>query len=167
MSAGALAIIGTSTSMARVTAEPMAPDELSIFGRAGDAFCRNNTAPSAARSTSFLLMALISTIASLMRAMAGSDRQPKAPRRKRGANAQACLPAVLLVALGRLGFAARVKQIQFQRFAAEDAQIDHAMQQAVPDAPLLLTSKTHTYRRGVSMPASNWLEPAVGRCLRN
>lgn len=79
-----------------------------------------------------------------MRAMAGSDRQSKAPRRKRGANAQACLPAVLLVALGRLGFAARVKQIQFQHFAAEDARIDHAMQQAVPDEPLLLTSKTHT-----------------------
>src|ERR1039457_5263886 len=105
---------------------------------AGDTFCKNNTAPSAARSGSFRLAALISATASLMRVIAGSERHPKAPLRKRGANTQECLSPVLLIPIRRIGLTLGVQDLQCQRFAAEGAGIDHPMQQAVGNAPLLL-----------------------------
>jgi hypothetical protein len=101
---------------------PMVPDELSMFWRAGDTFCRNNTASSAARIASFRLADLISAMASLIRVIAGSERQPKAPMRKRGANDEECFSTVLPIAL-----TVRVKNLQFQRFAVEDTRIDHPM----------------------------------------
>jgi hypothetical protein len=43
------------------------------------------------------LASLISASASLILAIAGSDRQPKAPQRKRGENAQVCLLTALVI----------------------------------------------------------------------
>ena len=72
--------------MARLTALPMPPEELSTCSMAGASFSRNSTAPSAASTGSFLATVLISTSASLMRWIGVSDFQPNALRRKRGAN---------------------------------------------------------------------------------
>src|ERR1035437_2233325 len=94
-------MIGTRTSIARLTAVPIAPDELSMFSSDGESWVRNNTVPSAASIGSLRLTALISVRASLMRVMAGSDRQPNAPRRKREANVHTCLLEALLIT-GRL-----------------------------------------------------------------
>jgi hypothetical protein len=79
-------MIGAMASIARLTAEPMAPDELSTWTNAGESFTRNVTAPSAARTGSLRATFLISAIASLIRWIGASDRQPKAWRRKRPAN---------------------------------------------------------------------------------
>ena len=45
--------------------------------------------------------------------------KPKAPRRKRGANAQAGLSAVLLIAAGRSRVHVGVEDFQFQGFTAD------------------------------------------------
>ena len=74
--------------MARLTAAPIAPDELSTPSMAGTNFSRNSTAPSAARQASARAANLISATASLMRSIGVSDFQPKALRLKRGANCQ-------------------------------------------------------------------------------
>lgn len=81
------AMRGTSALMALLTAEPMAPDELSMRSNAGDNFSRNETAPSAARTGSLRATFLISETASLIRSMAGPDFQPNAFRRNRALNA--------------------------------------------------------------------------------
>ena len=88
MGVGALAMIGTRASMARFTALPIAPDELSTCSSAGDSFSRKVTAPSAARTLSERATFLISVIASLMRLMGKSERQPNAPDLKRDRNVQ-------------------------------------------------------------------------------
>lgn len=85
---GALAISGTRAMSAALTAEPMAPEEPSIFSSAGERRSMKRTAPSAASTGSFFATFLISATAFLMRVIAGWDFQPKAPRRKRALNSQ-------------------------------------------------------------------------------
>lgn len=70
--------IGTRVSMARFTAEPMPPEELSTCSMVGASFSRNSTAPSAASTGSFLATVLISARASLMRWIGVSDFQSEA-----------------------------------------------------------------------------------------
>ena len=60
------------------------------------------------------------------------------PLRKRRANDQEYLSPVLPIPLGRIGLTLGIQGIQYQRFAVEDAGIDHPMQQAVGNAPLLM-----------------------------
>jgi len=85
-SAGALANSGTSSAIARFTAIPIAPDELSTCSRAGESRSRSRTTPSAATSSSWRATFRISETASFTRRIAGSERQPKAPRRNRDWN---------------------------------------------------------------------------------
>ncbi|MBI4509687.1 MAG: hypothetical protein HY698_08610 [Deltaproteobacteria bacterium] len=77
-SAGALAMIGTSSAMALFTAVPMEPDELSTCSSAGDTRSRKTIAPSAASTASFFATFLISATACLILVIAGCDLQPKA-----------------------------------------------------------------------------------------
>src|SRR3990172_7504550 len=88
--AGACATIGTSVSIARLTAEPMAPDELSTCSRAPDTFSSKITAPSAPRILSLRAAALISATASLMRLIGTSERHPNAFARNRDRKVQLC-----------------------------------------------------------------------------
>ena len=82
-SAGAPVMMATSSSMAWLTAVPIAPEEPSTCSSADDTRSRNSTAPSAARTGSRRATFLISLTACLTRWIAGCDFQPKAPRRKR------------------------------------------------------------------------------------
>src|SRR5262245_15933800 len=86
----ACATIGTSVSIARLTAVPMAPDELSTCSRAPDTFSRKITAPSAPRALSSRAAFLISATASLIRLIGRSERHPNAPARNRDRNVQVC-----------------------------------------------------------------------------
>jgi hypothetical protein len=79
-------MIGTSVSMARLTAEPIAPEELSTASSAGESFSSRDTAPAAASAGSLRAICLISEVASLMRRIGLSERQPNALRRKRAEN---------------------------------------------------------------------------------
>lgn len=76
-----------------------------------------------------------------MRAIASSERQPKAPLRKRDAKAHVAFPAALLILAGVFRVSAGVRDVEFQRFAAEGTALDHAVQQCVRDAPLLLATE--------------------------
>src|SRR5262245_42557881 len=86
--AGACATIGTSVSIARLTAVPMAPEELSTCSRAPDTFSRKITAPSAPRILSLRVAFLISATAFLMRLIGRSERHPNALARKRDRKVQ-------------------------------------------------------------------------------
>src|ERR1700686_2636885 len=68
----------------------MAPDELSMFSRAGDIRSSNATAPSAPRIGSMREICLISETASCSRAIAGCDLHPKACRRNRALKRHEC-----------------------------------------------------------------------------
>src|ERR1017187_4855469 len=92
-------MISASVSTARLTAVPIAPDELSTCSSAGDNRSSKTTAPSAARIMSSRATPVISDTASLMRVMAGCDLQPNACRRKRSLNVHAC---ALLLAIAWL-----------------------------------------------------------------
>src|SRR5439155_2004433 len=92
-------MMGTSSAMARFTAVPMAPDELSTRSSAGETFSRNTTAPSAARMGSLRATFLISETASFTRWMAGSDFQPKACRRNRALNCHSCCAPLVAMAV--------------------------------------------------------------------
>ena len=132
-------MMSTKASMARFTAVPIAPEELSMFWSAGDSFCRKMTAPSAARTGSFRATALISVTASLIRVMAGSERQPKDPLRKRGPNAQVCLlVALLIVVNNNLGLA--FQDAKLQHLSTVRTGLHHAMQEPIGNAPLLLVA---------------------------
>jgi len=61
------AMTDTNSSMARFTAVPIAPDELSMCSSAGETFSKNSTAPSAARTESVRRTLLISDTASCTR----------------------------------------------------------------------------------------------------
>src|SRR5215470_3085644 len=93
---GASATIGTSVSIARLTAAPMAPEELSTCSRAPDTFSRKSTAPSAPRILSFRVAFLISATASLMRLIGKSERHPNALVRKRDRKVQLCVLAAVM-----------------------------------------------------------------------
>lgn len=95
-SAGAWAMMGTSSSMARFTAVPMAPEEPSTCSTAEETRSRKSTAPSAASTGSRRATFLISLTACLMRWIAGLDFQPKAWRRKRALNSHGWGPAVFV-----------------------------------------------------------------------
>lgn len=120
-------MMGTSASMARLTAEPIAADELSTLRRADETVLRNSTLPSAASKGALRSAALISVTASLMRSIAGLERQPEAPARNRGVKAQACRAVALLIRHGRSAF--RGDQRQIGRSAA--SRVDDPVQQAV------------------------------------
>ena len=69
--------------------------------------------------------------------MAGSERHPKEPLRKRGPNAQTCLLAVLLIVVDHyLGLA--FNYAKFQHISAVCAGLHHPMQKPIGDTPLLL-----------------------------
>jgi hypothetical protein len=85
-SVGAVAMTGTSSSIVRLTALLVAPNELSTC----------STAPSAASAGSLRFTFLISATASCTRAIAGCELQPKALRRKCAANCQRCLCALTI-----------------------------------------------------------------------
>ena len=78
-------MIGTKTSTAALTAAPIAPDDPSTLAMAAEIFSRNIIDPSAPRIGFFRAVFLISESASRMRRIAGWERHPKAPFRKRGA----------------------------------------------------------------------------------
>ena len=77
------AMTGTSASIARFTAVPIAPDELSTCSSAGESFSSKDTAPSAATTGSLRATCRISVMASFRRWTGSADFQPKAPRRNR------------------------------------------------------------------------------------
>jgi hypothetical protein len=60
-------MMGIISVMARLTAVPMAPDELSTFSSAGERRSRSSTAPSAPSTGSRRAAFLISLMACLMR----------------------------------------------------------------------------------------------------
>ena len=95
-SAGALAMTGTSSAIAWLTAVPIAPEELSTFSSAGDKRSRSLTAPSAARPGSCRATLRISLTACLRRCMAGCDFHPNACRRKRAWNSHSCGAALAI-----------------------------------------------------------------------
>jgi hypothetical protein len=95
-STGAAAMIFAQASIARLTAVPMAPDELSTCSRAGETFSRKRTAPVAASAGSFFATFWISAVASRTRCTAGCERQPNACLRKRGANAHLCAGGLVI-----------------------------------------------------------------------
>ena len=70
--------------------------ELSTRSSAGDTFSRNRTAPPAASAGSFFATFWTSATACRTRCTAGCERQPKACRRKRGANAHLCAATGLI-----------------------------------------------------------------------
>ena len=98
VSAGAPAMTATSSSMARFTAVPMAPEELSTCSSAGDTRSRNSTAPSAPRTGSRRATVLISLTACRTRSIAGCDFQLKPPRRNRRVNSQCAALALAIFA---------------------------------------------------------------------
>lgn len=107
-------MIGTRTSIARLTAVPIAPDELSMFSSDEESLVQKQySAFGSEHRASLRLTALISVSASLMRVMAGSDRQ-RTPRRKREANVHTCLLEALLIAR-RIDCV--VPEIKFQQFS--------------------------------------------------
>jgi len=77
-------MIGTKTPTAALTAAPIAPDDPSTLAMAAEIFSRNKIDPSAPRIGFFRAIFLISESASRMRRIAGWERHPKAPFRKRG-----------------------------------------------------------------------------------
>src|SRR5438105_2331401 len=89
-------MIGTRSSIARLTADPMAPEELSTRSRAGDRRSSRQTAPSAASAGSRRATFLISLTACFSRWMAGCDLQPNADRRKRALNSQVWVSALTM-----------------------------------------------------------------------
>ena len=89
-SAGAPAMTGTSSAMVRLTALPIAPDELSTCSSAGEMRSSSAIAPSAATIGSSRATCLISASASWSRVIAGCDFHPKACLRKRVLKRQEC-----------------------------------------------------------------------------
>jgi hypothetical protein len=73
--------MGTRSSIARLTAEPIAPEEESIRSNAGDSLSSSVTAPSPPRIESVRATFRISDTASFIRVIAGWDLHPKALRR--------------------------------------------------------------------------------------
>ena len=72
-----------------------------------------------------------------MRVMAGSDRQPNAPRRKREANVHTCLLEALLIAR-RIDCV--VPEIKFQQFSRCGTAVNDTMEQSIGHAPLLFAA---------------------------
>ena len=73
-------IVTNSSEIAWLTADPIAPEELSTRSMAGERRSRRHTAPSAASTGSRRATFLISLTACFTRWMAGCDLQPNAER---------------------------------------------------------------------------------------